>query len=171
MTKHSPTSVSYTEAAQKLGMSRNEMILKAVAMMISFDVTFYKKLEAYSNSCKVPISTAVQNTIIKRWAQDNAKKAVWGSNKEILIEFSLSGEGIIQPKELYELVYQMTFGEETKKRFEELQEEVNQGIELRGEEKDFYEEFKPKYGYKPIIEKQSLKEGRAFWEGEESGEK
>ena len=55
-------------------MSSNEMILKAVQMMIGFDVIFYEKLGKYCQRLKVPMSIAVQNTIIKRWAQDSARK-------------------------------------------------------------------------------------------------
>lgn len=42
---------------------------------------------------------------IKRWAQDNAKRTVWRVNTDILLEFSQSNEGVIQPKELYEMLY------------------------------------------------------------------
>lgn len=113
------------------------------------------------------MGTALQNMTIKRWAQDNAKKAVWATNTDILLEFSQSNEGVIQTKELYEMVYQMAFDEEAKERFNLLQEEVGQGLELRGEDKDFYEAFKPKYGYKPRLERESLQEGLTFWESDE----
>lgn len=33
------------EAAKALGISRNEMIVRAITMMVNFDTTFYKKLE------------------------------------------------------------------------------------------------------------------------------
>jgi hypothetical protein len=80
LTKDSPEIEAMDEAARALGMSRNEMIFKAIGMLISFDKVFYKKLEAYSEKMKVPMWTALQNRIIKRWAQDAAKTAVWGSN-------------------------------------------------------------------------------------------
>jgi phosphoheptose isomerase len=54
------------EVAKAIGMSRNEMILKAIGMMISFDKVFYKKLEAYGEKMKVPMWTALQNMTIKR---------------------------------------------------------------------------------------------------------
>jgi len=53
LTKDSPAVEAMDEAASKLGMSRNEMILKAIGMMISFDKVFYKKLESYSEKMKV----------------------------------------------------------------------------------------------------------------------
>ena len=73
LTKDSPAVEAMEEAASKLGMSRNKMILKAIGMMISFDKVFYKKLEAYSEKMKVPIWTALQNMTTKRWAQDAVK--------------------------------------------------------------------------------------------------
>ena len=44
-TKDSTEVEAIDEVAKALGMSRNEMILKAIGMMISFDNVFYKKLE------------------------------------------------------------------------------------------------------------------------------
>lgn len=166
LTKDSPEVAAMDAQAKALGMSRNEMILKAITMFLDFDPTFYKKLEAYSSGANVPIGTALQNMAIKRWAQDNAKKSVWGADTDILLEFSQSNEGVIQPKELYEMVYQMAFDKEAKERFNQLQEEVNQGLELRGEDKDFYKEFRPKFGYKPRLERESLQEGLTFWESD-----
>lgn len=171
LTKDSPEVSAMDAQAKALGMSRNEMILKAITMLLDFDPTFYKKLEAYSSNANVSMGIALQNMTIKRWAQDNAKKSVWGMNTDILVEFSQSNEGVIQPKELYEMVYQMAFDDEARARFEQLQAEVNQGIELRGEDKDFYEAFKPKYGYKPQLERESLQEGLTFWESDENGKR
>ncbi len=70
-----------------------------------------------------------------------------------------------------EIIYKMTFEEETKERFRLFRQAINHGIELRGEDKTFYEEFKPKYGYKPKMEKESLNNASDFWEGEDDGEK
>ncbi|MBD8046688.1 hypothetical protein [Clostridium faecium] len=171
LTKECPEVSLMDETAKALGISRNEMIVRAITMMVNFDTTFYKKLEKYSDNVKVPMHLAIQNTIIKRWAQDNAKKAVWGTNRDLLLEFAYNEDGVVTTKELYEMIYKMTFEEETKERFRLLQEDVNHGIELRGEDKVFYDEFKPKYGYKPKMEKESLNDGSAFWEGEDDGEK
>ncbi len=69
------------EAAKALDISRNEMIVRAITMMVNFYTTFYNKLEKYSENVRMPMYLAIQNTIIKRWAQDNAKKTVWGANR------------------------------------------------------------------------------------------
>lgn len=151
------------EAAKALGMSRNEMILKAIGMMISFDKVFYKKLEAYSEKMKVPMWTALQNMIIKRWAQDAAKTAVWGNNTEVLIEFSTTEDGTIAPKELYEMAYQMTFAAEAKERIAALDREVSTGLPLRNDDKAFYEKYRYKYGCVP---REQDENAFAFWESE-----
>ena len=166
LTKDCPSVQAMDEAAKALGMSRNEMMIKAIKMFIGFDATFYKRLEAYSQKVKVPMHIAIQNTIIKRWAQDNAKKVVWEINKDLLLEFSLCSKGIIGPKELYEMIYQMTFAEEAKERIAELEQEVSQGLELKGSDKVFYETYKSKYGYTPDLKQTTQDESMAYWQEE-----
>lgn len=144
-------------------MSRNEMIIKAIGMMISFDKVFYKKLETYSEKMKVPMWTALQNMTIKRWAQDAAKTAVWGSNPEVLIEFSTTEDGTIPPKELYELAYQMAFDTEAKERIAALDREASAGLPLRNDDKAFYEKYRYKYG---SVLKEQNEDSFAYWESE-----
>jgi hypothetical protein len=163
LTKDSPEIEAMDEAAKALGMSRNEMILKAIGMMISFDKVFYKKLEAYSEKMKVPMWTALQNMTIKRWAQDAAKTAVWGSNPEVLIEFSTTEDGTIAPKELYEMAYQMAFDAEAKERIVALDREVSAGLPIRNDYKAFYEKYRYKYGSIPREQDEAT---FAFWESE-----
>ncbi len=165
LTKDSPEIEAMDEAAKALGMSRNEMILKAVGMMISFDKVFYKKLEAYSEKMKVPMWIALQNMTIKRWAQDAAKTAVWGSNPEVLIEFSTTEDGTIAPKELYEMAYQMAFDVEAKDRIAALEREVGAGLSLRNDDKAFYEKYRYKYG---SVTREQDENSFAYWESEMS---
>jgi hypothetical protein len=163
LTKDSPEIEAMDETAKALGMSRNEMILKAIGMMISFDKVFYKKLEAYSEKMKIPMWTALQNMTIKRWAQDAAKTAVWGSNPEVLIEFSTTEAGTIPPKELYEMAYQMAFDAEAKERIAALDREASAGLPLRNDDKAFYEKYRYKYGNVP---KEQNEDSFAYWESE-----
>jgi hypothetical protein len=164
LTKDSPEVEAMDEAAKSLGMSRNEMILKAIGMMISFDKVFYKKLEAYSEKMKVPMWTALQNMTIKRWAHDAAKAAVWGSNPEVLIEFSTTEDGTIPPKELYEMAYQMAFDAEAKERVAMLQNEITAGIALKNEDdKAFYEKYRHKYS---SVQREQDTDSFAYWESE-----
>lgn len=164
LTKDSPAVETMDEAAKALGMSRNEMILKAIGMMISFDKVFYKKLEAYSEKMKVPMWKALQNMTIKRWAQDAAKSAVWGSNPEVLIEFSTTEAGTIPPKELYEMAYQMSFDAEAKERIGVLQNEITAGVPLKNEDdKAFYEKYRHKYN---SVQEEQDDDSFAYWESE-----
>ena len=99
-------------------------------------------------------------------AQDNAKKVVWETNKDLLLEFSLCSNDIIEAKELYEMIYQMTFAEEVKVLITELEQEVSQGLELRGSDKVFYENYQPKYGYAPELEQTTQDESMVYWQEE-----
>jgi len=167
LTKDSPEVEVMDETAKALGISRNEMILRAVKMMVGFDKVFYKKLESYSEKMKVPMWTAMQNMIIKRWAQDAAKAAVWGSNPQILIEFSTTEDGVISAKELYEMVYQMTFNSEAKERVGSLNQELLNSGKIRNEEdKEFYEKYRPKYS---TVEDEKT-DSFAWWESEMTDE-
>lgn len=77
LTRDCPKVSVMDKAAKDLGISRNEMIVRAIIIMVNLDTKFYMKLEKYSENVRVPMHLAIQNTIIKRWAQDNAKKVVW----------------------------------------------------------------------------------------------
>ena len=101
---------------------------------------------------------------IKRWAQDAAKAAVWGSNPEVLIEFSTTEAGTIPPKELYEMAYQMAFDTEAKERVAMLQNKISAGIPLKNEDdKAFYEKYRHKYG---SVQKEQEDDSFAYWESE-----
>lgn len=113
-TRDSATSEEMDAAAKTLGMSRNEMILKAVDIIRGFDTSFYRKSEQYSQRRKVPMSIAIQNTMVKLWAQDAAKSKAWDGYLRVLDEFMQVGDDIIGVKELYERIYKQTYDEATK---------------------------------------------------------
>jgi hypothetical protein len=170
-TRDSATSEEMDAAAKALGMSRNEMILKAVDIIRGFDVSFYRKLEQYSQRCKVPMSIAIQNTMVKMWAQDTARAKAWDGNSRVLDEFMQVGDETIGAKKLYERVYKETYDEATKERFEDLKEKLKSGRTLTEKEEAFYNDFKRIYGYVPKQKKEALEEGLAFWEGEDGFDK
>lgn len=84
-------------------MSHNERMIEAITMFIGFEPIFYKILEAYSQRIK-GLYIPIQNTIIKRWAQDNTKKVAWENNKDLFSEFSLCSNGVINPRKPYEMI-------------------------------------------------------------------
>ena len=48
LTKDCPSVQAMDTQAKALGISRNEMMIKAITIFIGFNATFYKRLEAYS---------------------------------------------------------------------------------------------------------------------------
>jgi protein tyrosine phosphatase len=167
LTKDSPEVKDMDEFAKAMGISRNEMILKAIKLMIGLDKVFYRKMESYSKKVKVLMHTAMQNMIIKRWAEDSAKEAVW-NKKQILLEFSTTGDEIISPKELYEMIYQMTFDNEAKDKIKLLKEELETKGTLKDEDMEFYKKYKHKYS---TIKRDSTKDEDEFtWWGDISDE-
>jgi len=167
LTKDCPPTEVMDEAAKKLGMSRNELIVNGINLMVNFDTHFYKRLEAYSKRLNVPMWLAIQNLIIKRWAQDAAKSDVYGGLSEPMVEFMYGEDGTITGKDLYEMAYQMEFDEQAKERIAALEKEISMGLELQGEDKDFYDTYSPKYGTKaPMPTKERNKHFIAYWEGE-----
>ena len=166
-TRDSATSEEMDAAAKALGMSRNGMILKAVDIIRGFDTSFYRKLEQYSQKCKVPMSIAIQNTMVKLWAQDAARSKAWDGYSRVLDEFMQVGDETIGAKELYERVYKQTYDEATKERFDDLQEKLKSGRTLKEKEEAFYNDFKHIYGYVPKQKEEALEEGLAFWERED----
>jgi len=74
------------KAAEALELSRSQFILLAVDMLVSFDPEFFNEIQRYAKGLMLPEYVVIQNTIIKRKAQDRAHREVWGGS-EILDEF------------------------------------------------------------------------------------
>lgn len=66
LTKDSPEVSAMDAHTKALGMSRNEMILKAITIVLDFEPTFYKKLEVYSSGANVSMGTALQKGTIQK---------------------------------------------------------------------------------------------------------
>ncbi|WP_410496121.1 hypothetical protein QTL86_22695 [Cellulosilyticum sp. ST5] len=49
LTKNSPEVVIMDTQVKALSMSRNELIIKAITILLNFEPTFYKKLEVYKH--------------------------------------------------------------------------------------------------------------------------
>jgi len=138
-------------------------------MMIGFDPVFYKKLEIYSHKMKVPMWAALQNMIVRRWAENAAKAAVWGRNPEILIEFSATEDGIISPAELHELAYQLAFQDEARERLAGIQEELAAGRKPSEEDEAFYQKYQSRYG-NTLKNERVETDSFAYWESEMTDE-
>lgn len=109
------------------------------------------------------MSIAIQNTMVKLWAQDAARSKACDDYFRVLDEFMQVGDETIGAKELYEMAYKQTYDEATKERFEDLQDKLNSGRTLTEKEEEFYNDFKHIYAYVPKQREEALVEGMAFW--------
>lgn len=73
--------------ADDLGMKKSDFILKAVDMMINFDLDFYKRIEQLAAGLQIPAYLVMQNMLIKDLAMKDARRAVYGSTGDVLDEF------------------------------------------------------------------------------------
>ena len=91
--------------AKNLGMTRNELIVKAVDMFYNFDDEFLKYIKHYSDGLNIPEYLIIQNMIIWRMGEEDAQREVWGSFREALPEFfhvhDDRGPRTLTGKELY----------------------------------------------------------------------
>ena len=103
--------------AKNLGMTRNELIVKAVDMFYNYDDEFLKYIKHYSDGLNIPEYLIIQNMIIKQIAKSQAKKKVWGAENRRLEEFimvedskgsrMLTGQELLRAlKDMYILNYQ-----------------------------------------------------------------
>ena len=91
--------------ATAMGMSKSDLILKAVDMMVNFDDEFLKYIKHYSDGLNIPEYLIIQNMIIWRMGEEDAQREVWGSFREALPEFfhvhDDRGPRTLTGKELY----------------------------------------------------------------------
>lgn len=73
--------------ATAMGMSKSDLILKAVDMMVNFDDEFLKYIKHYSDGLNIPEYLIIQNMIIWRMGEEDAQREVWGSLRGALPEF------------------------------------------------------------------------------------
>lgn len=94
--------------ATAMGMSKSDLILKAVDMMVNFDDDFLKYIKHYSDGLKIPEYMVIQNMIILRMGEEAAQREVHGSLRKSLDEFihviDDKGPRTLTGKELYTVV-------------------------------------------------------------------
>jgi len=94
--------------AEKIGMTRNELIIKAIDMLYNFDDDFLKYIKHYSDGLKIPEYMVIQNMIILRMGEEAAQREVHGSLRKSLDEFihviDDKGPRTLTGKELYTVV-------------------------------------------------------------------
>lgn len=94
--------------AKNLGMTRNELIVKAVDMFYNYDDEFLKYIKHYSDGLNIPEYLIIQNMIIWRMGKEAAEREVYGSLNKILDEFlqvhDEKGPRTLTGKELFAVV-------------------------------------------------------------------
>lgn len=94
--------------ATAMGMSKSDLILKAVDMMVNFDDEFLKYIKHYSDGLNIPEYLIIQNMIIWRMGEEAAQREVHGSLIKSLDEFihviDDKGPRTLTGKELYTVV-------------------------------------------------------------------
>jgi hypothetical protein len=105
ITKDLPEMETIDGAAATLGMTKNQLVTEGVKMMCAWDKVFYSKMKAYADGLGISMAQVMQNLLIKRLADDAAADTVWGGNRELLLEFSMTNKGLITGKELFEMLY------------------------------------------------------------------
>lgn len=75
------------ERAEELGLSRTDFVLRAVDMLINYDQVFLDYVKDYVEGLKIPEYLVIQNMIIARMADEEAKREVYGFSSKTLDEF------------------------------------------------------------------------------------
>lgn len=173
ISKDTPSFNEMDEAAARLGMSRNQMIIEGIKMMCSWDKQFYSKMRTFGNTFKLPIPLIMQNMLIKRLAEDYANEEVWGFNGRMMMEFTFNERGPITGGELFQLLANEAMENERKEKFKVLHNDVTYGVPLSEDDMAFYEQNKAKYmpapPLKPTKDIKGIK-SIAYWEGEMTDE-
>lgn len=162
VTRDLPSPETMDAAAQKLGMSRNQLITMGVDMMCSFDADFYDMINRIATKHKMTTPHVMQCMLIRRIAEDAAKADVWGAQAKVLPEFTQTSEGPLGAKELYDMLYQSAHQDEGRECAKQLQEDKNRGLALNEHETAILK----KYGYKPLDPDRHSGASEAHWEGE-----
>lgn len=73
--------------AKELGMSRNELILKAIDTFMNFDNDFLEYIKIQANGLHTPEYLVIQNFIITKIADQEARFEVYGETQEMVEGF------------------------------------------------------------------------------------
>lgn len=108
--------------AESIGMSKNDFTFKAIDLMMNFDNEFLKYIKFYSKGLHLPEFLIIQNIIIGRMAEEDARKEVFGSISGLLEEFistnDENGPRTLTGEELYKQLKQLKI-QEFKKELKE----------------------------------------------------
>lgn len=142
LTKDMPSLEEIDEAAKRYDMNRTELTMLGLEMLMSFDEEFYNRLKVYSDSMRIPMWLVIQNMLIKRMAEEQAEKDIWGDAPRMLPEFMFTVDGPLTGEALFNTLYEAKLQEEATKRVEDIKTNVLQyGLEPSEEEKEILNKF------------------------------
>lgn len=98
------TTADVEKRADDLGLqNKSDLMIKAVEMMVNFDLEFYKQIQRMADGLKIPEYLVMQNMIINA----QAKNEVYGGAGGVLVEFTA--------RQADDGSYKMLTGDELKK--------------------------------------------------------
>jgi hypothetical protein len=173
ISKDTPSFEEIDKAAEKLGLSRNQLIIEGIKMMCSWDEEFYTRLKQYSNTFRLPVPLVMQNMLIKRLAEDYAKEQVWGFTGKVMMEFMFNERGPITGAVLFKALADTALSDEVNNKVRSIEEALRKGLPVSQQDREFYEEHRVKErGLSPeeqreLFEKYGGPEKVASWTTEE----
>lgn len=120
--------------ASELGLTRSELVIKAVDMMLNFDKVFIEKAQHYSKGLHIPEWLVIQNMAIKRMVELDTHRKVWNAGN-LLPEFVFIDDKAVTGSELIKRLENQTFQEEEKKKVEALLRREYYGVPISNEDK------------------------------------
>ena len=120
--------------ASELGLTRSELVIKAVDMMLNFDKVFIEKAQHYSKGLHIPEWLVIQNMAIKRMVELDTHRKVWNAGN-LLPEFVFIDDKTVTGSELIKRLENQTFQEEEKKKVEALLRREYYGVPISNEDK------------------------------------
>lgn len=118
----------------ELGLTRSELVIKAVDMMLNFDKVFIEKAQHYSKGLHIPEWLVIQNMAIKRMVELDTHRKVWNAGN-LLPEFVFIDDKAVTGSELIKRLENQTFQEEEKKKVEALLRREYYGVPISNEDK------------------------------------
>lgn len=93
---------AWKAAAKVHGLTATDFYKKAINFMSGFDLDFLNLMARKSNRLQVPDYLYLQNTVIKRWAQDAAEVLAYDDPvRKVMDEFIHDQDGVITGKRLF----------------------------------------------------------------------
>ncbi|MFW6026736.1 MAG: hypothetical protein ACOCRX_10370 [Candidatus Woesearchaeota archaeon] len=123
------------EKADSLGITRTDLIKKAVKSIMELDSDLIKTIDQVSENVNLTFAEVIQGFVTKRIAEIDAYKEIWETSRPLL-ELMRTAEGSPGSQKLYEVLKKDAIKAEIEEKIKVLREKQKyEG--LNEEEKDF----------------------------------